>query len=213
MIRIRKNERNTQKTVATVNKPNWFKYKRMLINDIWTAVLDGDENAVSCLENVLEILVKSGSMIANTVLEYFRQNGVMNITDRQLAGLASIADRNDVFIPLYIPSVKNEQAIVPASEQLASDEVGESDVEDCTPAWIQNPDGVRPYDMVEILNTATGKCTCWEIVDRDKASIKDNRMPIGTPIATALLGHVEGETVHVNTPSMTMSFRILGIAR
>lgn len=61
---------------------------------------------------------------------------------------------------------------------------------------------------VRIINTNTDEEVEYKIVGDDEADIKQNRISVSSPIARALIGKEEGDTVVVQIPSGTVEFEI-----
>jgi transcription elongation factor GreA len=61
---------------------------------------------------------------------------------------------------------------------------------------------------VTIINVETDEEVEYRIVGDDEADIKNNRISVSSPIARALIGKEEGDTVVVNIPSGTVEYEI-----
>ena len=61
---------------------------------------------------------------------------------------------------------------------------------------------------VSIINVDTDEEVEYRIVGDDEADIKNNRFSVSSPIARALIGKSEGDTVVVNIPSGTVEYEI-----
>ena len=61
---------------------------------------------------------------------------------------------------------------------------------------------------VTIINVDTDEEVEYRIVGDDEADIKNNRISVSSPIARALIGKDEGDTVVVNIPSGTVEYEI-----
>ena len=61
---------------------------------------------------------------------------------------------------------------------------------------------------VSIINVDTDEEVEYRIVGDDEADIKNNRISVSSPIARALIGKSEGDTVVVNIPSGTVEYEI-----
>ena len=61
---------------------------------------------------------------------------------------------------------------------------------------------------VSIINVDTDEEVEYRIVGDDEADIKNNRISVSSPIARALIGNSEGDTVVVNIPSGTVEYEI-----
>ncbi len=64
---------------------------------------------------------------------------------------------------------------------------------------------------VELTDEGSGKEVAYQIVGEDEADIKANLISITSPIARALIGKVEGDSVEVKTPGGLKSYEILAV--
>lgn len=64
---------------------------------------------------------------------------------------------------------------------------------------------------VDVADEETGDELTYQIVGEDEANIKKNMISIGSPIARALIGKVEGDVAEVKTPGGLRSFEIVAI--
>jgi transcription elongation factor GreA len=64
---------------------------------------------------------------------------------------------------------------------------------------------------VRLIDVADGAEVRYQIVGEDEADIKEGRLSIGSPIARALIGKEEGETVDVAAPSGRHSYEIVAV--
>ena len=76
---------------------------------------------------------------------------------------------------------------------------------------LKNQEKVVFGATVELLNTYTEEESVYQIVGEDEADIKSNLISITSPLARALIGKGEGETVTVVTPSGKIEYEILEI--
>ncbi len=64
---------------------------------------------------------------------------------------------------------------------------------------------------VDVADEETGDELTYKIVGEDEANIKQNMISVGSPIARALIGKVEGDVAEVKTPGGLRSFEIVAI--
>jgi len=65
---------------------------------------------------------------------------------------------------------------------------------------------------VEIEDLTSEKRVTYQIVGEDEANIKEGRISIGSPIARALIGKQEGDTVIVKAPGGDIEYEIISVA-
>lgn len=64
---------------------------------------------------------------------------------------------------------------------------------------------------VEIEDLDSGKTVTYQIVGEDEANIKEGRISVGSPIARALIGKEEGDSVIVKAPGGDVEYEILSV--
>lgn len=64
---------------------------------------------------------------------------------------------------------------------------------------------------VDLENTETGEQVTYQIVGEDEADIKKGKLSASAPIARAIIGKEEGDTVVVKTPSGTVEYEIVEV--
>jgi len=64
---------------------------------------------------------------------------------------------------------------------------------------------------VEIANCETDESLRYQIVGEDEADIKQNKISVTSPIARALIGKQEGDTVTVKTPGGVVDYEIIEV--
>ena len=65
---------------------------------------------------------------------------------------------------------------------------------------------------VEIEDLDSGDVRRWQIVGEDEADIKHGKISITSPIARALIGRSEGDTVEVQAPGGVRGYEILAVS-
>ncbi|VFM96893.1 MAG: transcription elongation factor GreA [Candidatus Kentron sp. G] len=64
---------------------------------------------------------------------------------------------------------------------------------------------------VELVNLATGEEVSYQIVGEMEADIKNRLVSVTSPLARALIGREEGDTVTVQAPGGDVEYEILGV--
>jgi transcription elongation factor GreA len=64
---------------------------------------------------------------------------------------------------------------------------------------------------VEIEDMDSGKTVTYQIVGEDEADIKEGRISVGSPIARALIGKEEGDSVIVKAPGGDIEYEITSV--
>ena len=64
---------------------------------------------------------------------------------------------------------------------------------------------------IDLQDEDSGAAVTYQIVGEDEADIKAGRISVGSPIARALVGKAEGDTVEVVTPGGRRSYEIIAV--
>ena len=64
---------------------------------------------------------------------------------------------------------------------------------------------------VEIEDLASGARRTWQIVGDDEADVKDNKVSVNSPLARALIGKSEGDSVEVQAPGGVRTYEIVAV--
>jgi len=72
-------------------------------------------------------------------------------------------------------------------------------------------DTVKFGATVKVVDADTDQETCYQIVGPDEADIKNGLLSISAPLARALIGKGEGDTIEVNTPGGGKSYEVLSV--
>ena len=64
---------------------------------------------------------------------------------------------------------------------------------------------------VDVSDEETGDELTYQIVGEDEADIKNNKISVGSPIARALIGKVEGDVAEIKTPGGLRALEIVDI--
>jgi len=74
-----------------------------------------------------------------------------------------------------------------------------------------NTDGRIVFGATVELEDSEGKVITYQIVGDAEADIKENKISISSPLARALIGKHEGDSVEVNAPGGIREYSILGV--
>jgi transcription elongation factor GreA len=65
---------------------------------------------------------------------------------------------------------------------------------------------------VEIEDVESGARRTWRIVGDDEADVRENKVSVNSPLARALIGKEEGDSVEVQAPGGVRSYEIVAIS-
>jgi transcription elongation factor GreA len=62
------------------------------------------------------------------------------------------------------------------------------------------------------LQHGEGKVITYRIVGEDEADLDQNKISVTSPVARAMVGKYEGDTIEVTTPDGKLTYEIIGVA-
>lgn len=65
---------------------------------------------------------------------------------------------------------------------------------------------------VTLLNIDTDEEVVYQIVGEDEADLKQDKISVTSPVARAMIGHVEGDEVIVQSPGGEMVYEVVAVA-
>jgi len=80
------------------------------------------------------------------------------------------------------------------------------------PATVDGDGRVVFGAMVEIEDVESGTRRTWRIVGDDEADVRENKVSVNSPLARALIGKEEGDSVEVQAPGGVRSYEIVAIS-
>jgi len=80
------------------------------------------------------------------------------------------------------------------------------------PSTVDGDDRVVFGATVEIEDVEAGTRRTWRIVGDDEADVRENKVSVSSPLARALIGKEEGDSVEVQAPGGVRSYEIVAIS-
>jgi len=105
-------------------------------------------------------------------------------------------------------SAKDAQGMNEAKVADLEDKLGRADVVDPTSL---SGDSVKFGATVKLVDEDTDEEVSYKVVGDLEADVKEGKVSISSPIARALIGKSEGDSVEVTTPKGSRSYEILKV--
>jgi transcription elongation factor GreA len=105
-------------------------------------------------------------------------------------------------------SAKDAQGMNEAKIADLEDKLGRADVVDPT---LMSGDSVKFGATVKLVDEDTDEEVTYKVVGDLEADVKQGKVSISSPIARALIGKAEGDSVEVTTPKGSRSYEILKV--
>jgi transcription elongation factor GreA len=105
-------------------------------------------------------------------------------------------------------SAKDAQGMNEAKIADLEDKLGRADVVDPT---LMSGDSVKFGATVKLVDEDTDDEVTYKVVGDLEADVKQGKVSISSPIARALIGKAEGDSVEVTTPKGSRSYEILKV--
>lgn len=77
---------------------------------------------------------------------------------------------------------------------------------------IENNGKVVFGTTVTLLNVDTNEEVVYQIVGEDEADLKQDKISVTSPVARAMIGHVEGDEVTVQSPGGEIVYEVVAVA-
>ena len=106
-------------------------------------------------------------------------------------------------------AAKDRQGMVEARISDLEEKIGKAEVIDSSKI---ESDTIKFGATIKLSDEETGVDSSFQIVGSDEADIKNGFLPITAPLAKALIGKREGESVEVHTPGGTKYYEILKVS-
>lgn len=127
---------------------------------------------------------------------------------RIIAAISEARKHGDLSENAEYHAAKEQQGLNEARVAELEDALARADVIDVTKLSGKN---VTFGAVVEIVDEDTEDEVTYQIVGDNEASVKDGKISISSPIARALIGKTEGDSVEVATPGGGKSYEILKV--
>ena len=125
-----------------------------------------------------------------------------------IRAISEARDHGDLSENAEYHSAKEKQSFIEGRIKELEGAISLADVID--PARLSGP--IKFGATVTLVDEGTEKEKTWQIVGEYEASIEKGLLNIRSPIARALIGKEEGESVEVRTPGGDKSYEVLKIA-
>jgi transcription elongation factor GreA len=106
-------------------------------------------------------------------------------------------------------AAREQQGFIEGRIQEVEGKLGNAEIIDVT--QMPNTGKVIFGSTVDLEEEDSGAKVAYQIVGEDEADIKAGRISVGSPIARALVGKGEGDSVEVATPGGKRSYEIIAV--
>ena len=126
-----------------------------------------------------------------------------------IAAIAEARSHGDLSENAEYDAAKNKQGFVEGRIQEIESKLSLAQIID--PANLHAEGKVVFGATVELEDEASGAAVTYQIVGEDEADLKLGLINIGSPIARALIGKEEGDSVEVQTPGGVKRFEVVAV--
>jgi transcription elongation factor GreA len=106
-------------------------------------------------------------------------------------------------------AAREQQGFIEGRIQELEGKLGNAEIIDVT--QMENTGKVIFGATIDLEDEDSGAKQTYQIVGEDEADIKGGRISVGSPIARALVGKSEGDSVEVTTPGGKRSYEIIAV--
>ena len=126
-----------------------------------------------------------------------------------ITAIAEARAQGDLSENAEYEAAKERQSFIEGRIQELEGKLGNAQVID--PASLDAEGRVVFGATVELEDLDSGKVSTYQIVGEDEADIKESKISIGSPIARALIGKVEGDVAEVKTPGGVREYEVRSV--
>jgi len=166
-----------------------------------------EEKSAVCLSGIcaLHICWEDLAEVRSLVVkEEFRRRGIGSALVS--AAIAEARAHGDLKENAEYHAAREQQSFMEGRIMEIEGKLGNAQVIDVT--TIPRTGKVIFGTTIDLLNLATDETVTYRIVGEDEADVKRNLISVGSPIARALIGKQEGDTVVVKAPSGDIEYEI-----
>ena len=127
---------------------------------------------------------------------------------RVIEAIAEARAHGDLSENAEYHSAKDAQGMNEAKIADLEDKLGRADVVDPT---LMSGDSVKFGATVKLVDEDTDEEVTYKVVGDLEADVKQGKVSISSPLARALIGKAEGDSVEVTTPKGSRSYEILKV--
>lgn len=125
---------------------------------------------------------------------------------RIIAAIAEARAHGDLKENAEYHAAREQQSFTEGRIREIESKLSEAQIIDIT--QIANTGKVIFGVTVDLINSVTDERVTFRIVGDDEADVKANKISVSSPLARALIGKEEGDTVEVVTPNGKVSYEI-----
>ena len=150
-------------------------------------------------------MTKAGEMALREELERLRKVE----RPRIIAAIAEAREHGDLKENAEYHAAREQQSFAEGRIMEIEGKLSHAQVIDIT--TIPHTGKVIFGTTIDLINLANDQEVTYRIVGDDESDVKRNLISVSSPIARALIGKEEGDSVEVNTPGGQKSYEILSI--
>ena len=124
-----------------------------------------------------------------------------------IAAIAEAREHGDLSENAEYHAAREKQSFIEGRVKELEAIIGRADIID--PAKLSG--AIKFGATVELVDEDTDEEKTYQIVGEPEADIEKGKLNIASPLARALIGKEEGDSVEVRTPGGTRSYEVLGV--
>lgn len=123
--------------------------------------------------------------------------------------ISEARDHGDLKENAEYHSAKEKQGMIEGRIQYLNHLIANAEVVDIASI---DTDKILFGATVAYEDTETGEVTTWQIVGQEEGNVKENKISVQSPIAKALIGKAQGDTVKIRIPKGDIEVEIISVA-
>lgn len=149
-------------------------------------------------------LTRTGYEVLRTELQYLKSTE----RGRLIAAIAEARAHGDLSENAEYHAARERQSFVEGRIGELESTIGRAEIID--PETLEGP-SVKFGARVTLRDEDSGAETTWQLVGEAEADASEGKLAIAAPLARALLGRENGDSVEVSTPKGVRSYEILAV--
>jgi len=125
-----------------------------------------------------------------------------------IQAIATAREHGDLSENAEYHAAKEQQSLIEGRIAELEDKLGRSEIIDVAAITGAN---VKFGATVLLVDEDTDEETTYQIVGEDESNIEEGRLSISAPLARALIGKEQGDSIEVNTPGGSKAYEVLEV--
>ena len=125
-----------------------------------------------------------------------------------IQAIATAREHGDLSENAEYHAAKEQQSLIEGRIAELADKLGRAEIIDVTTISGRQ---IKFGATIRLADEDTDEETSYQIVGEDESSIEDGRLSISAPLARALIGKEQGDSIEVTTPGGSKAYEVIDV--